>query len=335
MSESRMLEPSSRIGILWGGGLGDLLVLRVFLQAITKYLQVRPVFMTTAFHLPKIFQEFCEGVEVVILSRTPRRLLPLITEWRKHFDLLYLGPHPTLRTFILGRLLAPRRLWMRRHRERQPYLVEQLRADLSAFGLREPELDEIFANALPWKVHHERRPFGNGVPFLALHAGAKQGWQTTRWPLDNWRNLIRKILRNTDYSLCLLGIESEGEMLSSLLETLPRSLRDRVCLSLSQPLEDVAALIAASSGVICHNSGILHLATFLKTKTISVTGSSARYWRPCYPWVVNVTSGQCDLACNCYRCPVPCFHAKCIGGLRVERVWQAVADHLAISGYRR
>lgn len=332
MIESQLIRPSSRIGILWGGGLGDLLVLRVFLQGIAHCLEKQPVFMTTAFHLPKIFQEFCVGVDVVIISRTPRRLVPLITEWRKHFDLLYLGPHPTLKTFFLGRLLAPGRLWVRRHRERQPYLVEQLLGDLSAFGLHEPELDEVFANALPWKVHHEYHPFGNEIPFLALHAGAKQGWQTTRWPFENWRDLIRKILQNSSYSLCLLGIDSEGEMLSSLVEPLPQSLRNRVCLALSRPLKDVAAIIVSSYGVICHNSGLLHLATFLKQKTISITGSSAHCWRPCYPWVVNVTSGQCDLACNCYRCPVPFFHAKCIQGLSVERVWQAVTDHLQMNG---
>lgn len=322
------LDPSSRVGILWGGGLGDLLVLRVLLQAITGLLEERPVLMTTAFHLPKIFQEFCKDIEVLILSRDPKSLSAFVQGWKKQFDLLYLGPHPTLRTFLLGRLLAPRRLWVRRYPERPPYLVEQLRADLSALGVKESGLDEVLVKALPWEIQGGANPFGEKVPFLALHPGSKASWQTTRWPLENWRALIRRMLESTDYSLCLLGIESEAEMLSFLLAPLPHGFRKRVSLSLSQPLRDVAAVLDASSGVVCHNSGILHLATFLKKRTIALTGCSARYWRPCYPWVLNVTSGRCHLACNCYRCPVPFFRARCIGELRTDKVWRAVADHL-------
>lgn len=322
------LHRSSKVGILWGGGLGDLLVLRVLLWVITGVLERRPVLMTTASHLPRIFDEFCDGVDVVRLSRSPKDLLPFIRAWQRHFDFLYLGPHPTLKTVMLGCLLAPGRLWLRRYPERPPYLVEQLRADIAAFGLPAPELDQVLANALPWKVPRDPPRPGDGAPFLALHAGAKQGWQTTRWPLEKWRALIRQILEKSNHSVCLLGIASESEMLASLRNPLPRSARSRVSLSLGQPLERLATLILSSSGVICHNSGILHLATFLKKRTLSLTGSSASCWRPCYPWVMNISSGQCELACNCYRCPVPFYRARCINGLSVEKVWQAVRNHL-------
>jgi ADP-heptose:LPS heptosyltransferase len=270
----------------------------------------------------------CGGIEVERLSPDPRSLTPFIKKWRRRFDFLYLGPHPTWKTSILGRLLAPRVLWRQRHPEANPFLVEQIRADISELGLAKPDYYKMFAEVFPWGVRQNCNPFGSEVPFLVLHPGAKQRWQTTRWPVQNWQALIIRILQNSGYSLCLVGIESESEMLASFLELLPRHSRSRIKLSVSLPMKEIASLIASSSGVVCHNSGILHMATFLKKKTIAVTGSSARYWRPPYPWVLNVTSGQCELACNCYSCLVPFYHARCIQHLSVDRVWDALVDHL-------
>jgi len=325
-----MLDPSSRIGILWGGGLGDLLILRFFTQTISNAFDRPPILMTTAFHLPQLFRELCNGMEVVIISRDPKRLPAVVRSWHKRFDFLYLGPYPTLPTLILGRLLAPHVLWRKRHRNCNVFLGEQLLADVSALGFHGPKVDEIFPNILPWKVQNPCNPFHNEVPFLVLHPGAKLQWQTTRWPIGNWHSLILKILQETGYSICLIGVESELQMLTSLLEPLPRHLRDRFSMAISWPLKEIAALIASSSGVVCHNSGILHLSAILKQKTISITGSSAVYWRPPYPWVQNVTSGECSLACNRYRCPVPFFRAKCISGLGVEKVWQSIVCHFRL-----
>jgi hypothetical protein len=324
----QLLNSSSRIGILWGGGLGDLLILRILLQAIGGSVHQPPILMTTAHHLPRLFGELCNGMRVEVISREPKKLSTFVKTRRNHFDFLYLGPYPTLRTLILGRLLAPAILWQKRHRARHVFLGEQVLADLSALGLCPPQADEMLPNILPWDIQRGCSPFGNDVPFLALHPGAKQRWQTSRWPVENWQLLIRKALEETEYSLCLIGVESESEMLASLREPLPRPLRNRVSVALSWPMKDVAELIAASAGVVCHNSGILHLATFLKKRTISITGSSALFWRPPYPWVMNLTSGQCDLACNCYRCPVPFFRARCIMGLKTEKVWEAITGYL-------
>jgi hypothetical protein len=325
-----MLDPSSKIGFLWGGGLGDLLILRVFLQAIRNAFDRPPILMTTAFHLPQLFKELCNGIEVVIISRAPKRLPAVVRSWHKHFDFLYLGPYPTVPTLILGRLLAPHVLWRKQHRDCNVFLGEQLLADISALGFQKPKADEIFPNILPWHMQNECNPFRNEVPFLVFHPGAKLRWQTTRWPIENWHSLIRKTLKETGYSICLIGVENESQMLTSLLDPLPWHLRNRISISISWPLKKIAALIASSSGVVCHNSGILHLSTILKQKTVSITGSTAVYWRPPYQWVHNVTSGKCRLACNHYRCPVPFFRAKCILGLEVETVWQTMICHFQL-----
>ena len=56
--------------------------------------------------------------------------------------------------------------------------------------------------------------------------------------------------------------------------------------------------------------------------------SSARFWRPPYAHVKNVTSGACELACNQYRCPVPFYRARCIRELGVDPVFEALRPAL-------
>jgi ADP-heptose:LPS heptosyltransferase len=68
------------------------------------------------------------------------------------------------------------------------------------------------------------------------------------------------------------------------------------------------------------------VATFLGKKTVCITGSSARYWQPPYPWVQNSTSAACTLACNRYTCPIPFYRAKCIKSITVEDVWRAIRE---------
>ena len=92
-------------------------------------------------------------------------------------------------------------------------------------------------------------------------------------------------------------------------------------------LQDIVELIRESDGVICHNSGILHLSTFLHKNIVCITGSSGIYWQPHYPWVKNLSSGLCAFACNRYKCPVPFFRAKCINGIKTDTVWREALNH--------
>jgi len=88
--------------------------------------------------------------------------------------------------------------------------------------------------------------------------------------------------------------------------------------------------LRSSVGVICHNSGVMHLAAMLGKTTLALTGSSATFWRPPYAHVTNLSSGACNLACNQYRCPVPFYRAKCIRELEVRDVMKVVRDKLLL-----
>lgn len=317
------------VAILWGGGLGDLIVLRSFVLALQAKKNVQVHLLTTATHLPEILTEICREIILIQLAKRPGSLIQAVRQWHGTFDLVYLGPYPTWKSRLMGHVLGHSRIWSRRHKKRHSFLLEQVQADIQELGLLQDHSWEFPYGASPWEKGQQHIGTKKELkPYLVLHMSSKDQWKTTSWPTHHWKSLILHIIQETDLTLYIVGVDSEKSMLTSFRNSLPPGTEQRVKLSISLPLQDVFSLIAFSSGVICHNSGILHLATVIQKKIVCLTGSSAMYWRPPYPWVKNVTSGQCRLACNSYNCPIPFFKAKCIRKLTVEKVLQAVKTHI-------
>jgi len=328
-----MTDRVKKIGILWGGGLGDLLMIRPLLTAAHADGKLATYLFTTASHAAGLFQEFCAPTPVVQLPRKARDLPTVIKKWRHFFDLLYLGPYPTLKTRMLARLLQPEKIWSRQHLQAHPFMLEQVFCDCKALGLDQqgPEGAD-FRSLLPWPVDGGLQPFLDQRPFVVVHAGAKQGWETKSWPAERWAGLVARLLQETACGVCFAGVAAEGPAIERILDGLPAWAQGRIRRCLSWPVRDAARLIKASTGVICHNSGILHLACFLGKQTVCITGASAPYWQPPYPWVKNISSGGCGLACNRYTCPVPFYRAKCVNNLAVEDVWAALRQHGVVHG---
>ncbi|MGH9436135.1 MAG: glycosyltransferase family 9 protein [Terriglobia bacterium] len=313
----------ARSAVLWGGGLGDTLAVRPLLQALARHASEPPVFMTRVGHIPALPAAFGLPVSVMRLTGSPLQALQQVRNAGR-FDLAYVGPHATWKTRLLARGMKAQLVWQRAGETSDQFIGDVIRHDVVKLGL---------ASETP-------PPYG-GVPIfraagapvsdrgeVVFHTGAKSGWETTKWSVERWRALIRQVLAHTQRPLVFVGATDEAAEIHALLADIPEAQgRTRIEAGLDfAALED---LIAAAHCVVCHNSGVMHLAAAWQRPTVVVTGSSARYWRPPYPWVRNVTSGACEIACNRYRCPVPGYHAKCIRELEVEPVWQAVMPLLA------
>jgi len=318
------VEAEHRFALFWGGGLGDLLAIRPLLMALTERLEAPPYLFTTADHLEGLFEALGLEVQLHVLPTAPRDALAVFRRLGLRFDWIYLGPYVRLKTRLLAQVVGAERIWSRRHPEAGAFIGEQISADVRALGLVAPS-----------------QPYGGGaglaraqvaVPrdYLVFHPGAKPRWETTRWPAERWRGLLQRILAASAAHVVLVGVEPERPMLESLLEGLDADARGRVQLAADWSLPQLVSAVEGSRGVVCHNSGVLHLAAALGKPTVALTGSSARYWRPPYPHVMNLTSGACGLACNQYRCPVPFYRARCIRELEVEAVMQAARGLLRL-----
>jgi ADP-heptose:LPS heptosyltransferase len=310
-----------RIAIFWGGGLGDILALRPLLLALEDALDAPPDFFSTATHMQGLFRELGLRVTHHVLPAEPMAALRYFRSLDLRFDRLYLGAYPRIKTRMLAHVVGAVCIWSRRHSDVHPFVGEQVLADIKHFGLGIAE------------------PYGGGArlpratltlprDYMLFHPGAKARWETTRWPADHWRTLLQRVLDGSGAEVMLVGVEAERAELESLLQGLDGSARGRVRIETALPLAGLVTAVEGSRGVVCHNSGVLHLSAALGRPTVALTGSSARFWRPPYAHVQNVTSGACELACNQYRCPVPFYRARCIRELRVAPVFEALRPAL-------
>lgn len=326
------LTRDTRVAIFWGGGLGDMLVLRPLLLGLQATLASPPALFTTATHLPNLLSDLGLSVDLHVLPRTLRTALPMLRQERHVYDLLYLGPYPTLPTRLLAKAVRSAAVWQTRHVDAPSFVGEQVLADVKALRLNGPAgIHQAYGGA--WR-HPGVAAVDTGA-YLVLHPGAKGGWQTKQWPSAGWTALMDILLENAPVGLRLVGVEAERPLLEGLLAGLSAEQRSRISIQVNQSLQELAGCIAHSAGVICHNSGVMHLSAMLATPTLALTGASPTWWRPPYAHVNNITSGRCKLACNQYRCPVPFYRARCIRELRTDDVYAAARELFAAVSWRR
>lgn len=321
----RAATETQKIAIFWGGGLGDALAIRPLLVALEKAGTHPPTLFTTATHLPRVFDALHLPIRLQQLDADPIQAIQQVRRAGK-FDIAYLGPHPTWRTRLLARTAPARRIWSRPGSVPNQFIEEVVRRDACTLGRLDTDLAPYGGTPI---FRTDGAPAASPADkLLVLHMGAKAAWQTTRWPHASWSALVRELLRQTDAALCCVGMPHEAEFVDSIVGG-HRTARLKVCTDLD--LGGLERLLESADGVVCHNSGVMHLAAALRKRTVVLTGSSAPFWRPPFSWVSNISSGACELACNRYSCPVPFYRGKCIGNLTVERVVAEVSRFI----YRR
>ena len=313
-----------RVAILWGGGLGDLLVMRPVLEAVCRPGWPAPLYLTRSIAETDPLKAMGLPVERLLLPPGPREALALV-RGAGHFDRVYSGPHNRWRTRMLARTVDAERHGPVHPRGDCRFLADVIAADVVAMGWMEHP-PPVYGSRPLFPLPLPEGPVGAELPrgpYLVIHPGSKSRWETTRWPMDRWSLLLRQ-LAHAGWHLWLVGGRDEHEVLQQLAASV--SAAPQVAVHTDWPLWQLERAVASARGVLCHNSGIMHLALAYERPTIVLTGSSAPYWQASYAWVRNLTSGECQLACNRYRCPVPGFHAKCIRHLEIGRVLAAAHE---------
>lgn len=300
---------NKRIALLWGAGLGDFIVIHPLLKAI-KDSGSEVVYLTSANHLPEITSILTNQYNLVQLNKNPCIAIHQSLSCGT-FDIAYLGPHPTWKTKILAKFINAKNIYISKPENNTEFIGKTIHRDIDILGFRKIETKRIF---LTDSTHHSTPE----KPYLILHAGSKARWQTTSWPNSNWNALISYLLKNFLYDIIIIGTTPELNKLRELIT--PFENTPRVKLLIDCTLGDLEQLICDAIGVIAHNSGIMHLSSFHGIPTIVINGSSAYYWRPDYPWTINIQSNSCRLACNQYKCPVPFYNARCIREIKLDQV---------------
>jgi heptosyltransferase-2 len=111
---------------------------------------------------------------------------------------------------------------------------------------------------------------------LALHPGS--GSERKNWPESSWKQLLARLVAESDLHFLLVGGEAEGDRLRRLAGVVPA---ERVSVAQNQALPLLAEQLAGCLGFIGHDSGISHLAAAVGLSGLSIWGGSKEaVWRP-------------------------------------------------------
>lgn len=176
-------------------------------------------------------------------------------------------------------------------------------------------------------------------PVFAVHPGAR--WETKRWPVAKFTDLMVRTLRDWSGSVLILGSKAER----SESEQLERDTIDRigsgnaarvVNLSGQTTLKQLSALLSRVDFAISNDSGPMHLAAGLGTPTLGIfTCTSAFRSGPAGDRHEMVSTSVSCAAGYHKRCPHQgAAHLACLAELDVERVWFGLQRLVQKNGFR-
>ncbi|MCI4624767.1 MAG: glycosyltransferase family 9 protein [Candidatus Magnetoovum sp. WYHC-5] len=140
-----------------------------------------------------------------------------------------------------------------------------------------------------------------------------------KWSKTNY-GLLAKKLSNDGYKIVILGAATESKDAKIIIGAAP----DSIDLTKKTTIKDICNILSISSLLITPDSGLLHLAFAVGTKTVSIFGaSSVTKWAP---------KGQSHTAIckelNCSPCSSfgnvpPClYNCKCMSMISVDEVYE-------------
>ncbi|MFW6332152.1 MAG: putative lipopolysaccharide heptosyltransferase III [Thermodesulfobacteriota bacterium] len=175
----------------------------------------------------------------------------------------------------------------------------------------------------------EKRLFDAGInpndPFVLIHPGARKPYK--RWPIERFSQLGDDIIRKFHFRVIIGGGPGDLELCDKLISYMKL---EAFNLAGKVPLRDLPALIQRGLCLIGNDSAPIHIATSVKTPTVSLFGPTRwEDWAPRRP-TDQVLAAE-------YPCR-PCGHSQkhcpldtnyCMASISYESVWHAVAKILS------
>ncbi|KJS05375.1 MAG: hypothetical protein VR73_12255 [Gammaproteobacteria bacterium BRH_c0] len=164
-------------------------------------------------------------------------------------------------------------------------------------------------------------------PYLVLVTNAS--WENKYWTEERWRQLIARAGTQGYQVLLTWGSEQERQKTASLAEGL-----DNARVLPAMGLSEIAGMLMGSSGAICMDTGLAHVAAALDVPTVTLYG-------PTDPRLIGATGGRSrhvvaeGFPCiPCYRreCSIPGYRgpqAQCLAAIGVDRVWDVFTQLVA------
>ncbi len=197
------------------------------------------------------------------------------------------------------------------------------RANEKAPFISTTPLEEELANDFLLKSHISPKELLIGVhPGSGLSVGSAK-----RWSREKFARLCDLILTIPKAKVIVFGGPEEryaAEEMAKFMRKKP------VIIAGDTDIRMTAALIKRSVLFISNDSGLMHLATAVKTPVLAIFGPTL--WWKNYPWGRDNVVIRKELACSpCYNYRhIQCKTLKCLEMIKVEEAWQKVKDMLKV-----
>jgi heptosyltransferase-2 len=159
-------------------------------------------------------------------------------------------------------------------------------------------------------------------PYLAILPGAAYG-PAKRWDPASFASVIRDLQKSHSLQPILLGGPGDIEACKAVAQSLDSPITD---LSGKTTTLELAHWLAHSRLILCHDSGPMHLAAFLRKPAVAIFGSTEPAWTG--PLGSSITVVRHKVSCSpCFlkTCPID---RRCMTRLTPEEVLTACVQRL-------
>ena len=163
---------------------------------------------------------------------------------------------------------------------------------------------------------------GPAKPYLAVLPGAAYG-PAKRWDPASFASVIRDLQKSHSLEPILLGGPGDIEACKAVAQSLGSPITD---LSGKTTTLELAHWLAHARLILCHDSGPMHLAAFLRKPAVAIFGSTEPAWTG--PLGSSVTVVRHKVSCSpCFlkTCPID---RRCMTRLTPEEVFSACKQSL-------
>jgi len=202
---------------------------------------------------------------------------------------------------------------------------------LAAMGIHEkPEPTCYFDGNDRRKVRALIKEAGVAVPdkLLVVHPGSGEAESHKRWPVRFFSQVVHFYRKHKDITVVLVGGSDEVALCRKIL---PQDDSHAVSLAGKLTLRETAALLADSCVVVGNDSGVLHIASAVGARTISLFGPTVAPWTAPFKHTTVISK---NLPCSpCYfSLPHGCGLPVCMELIEVSSVISAI-DHVIKERY--
>lgn len=159
-------------------------------------------------------------------------------------------------------------------------------------------------------------------PIISLCLGAEYG-SAKRWPAVHFASLAAFCV-DAGYQVWLFGSDKERDLGAAVKRhSTAAHLADIQDLCGSTNLAQAIDLLSISTGVVCNDSGLMHIAAALSVPVLALYGSSSPKFTPPLSPKAEVLS--LNLACSpCFKRICPLQHLNCLNNLLPDNVWRTL-----------